>query len=164
MAVYSVVYLCPEIYAVTIRIVCIHFPLFSVKWTDQSSLGWWCHIDHTGTTNSHIHLIWTAAWSCVMKPVTVFMLWNDPVPNHHFNTAFFFLFQVPKVTHTEFCQGRTMRWALAWSFYDDVMVPVSLPSASGPFKFKSVSRFCPCECLLPVLLRRVSTAAELPPQ
>uniref|UniRef100_A0A3Q4MIE3 U6 small nuclear RNA (adenine-(43)-N(6))-methyltransferase n=1 Tax=Neolamprologus brichardi TaxID=32507 RepID=A0A3Q4MIE3_NEOBR len=32
---------------------------------------------------------------------------------------------VPKVTHTEFCQGRTMRWALAWSFYDDVVVPVS---------------------------------------
>ncbi|XP_032629483.1 RNA N(6)-adenosine-methyltransferase METTL16 [Chelonoidis abingdonii] len=30
---------------------------------------------------------------------------------------------VPKVTHTEFCQGRTMRWALAWSFYDDVRVP-----------------------------------------
>ncbi|CAL9683930.1 unnamed protein product [Knipowitschia caucasica] len=30
---------------------------------------------------------------------------------------------VPKVTYTEFCQGRTMRWALAWSFYDDVMVP-----------------------------------------
>ncbi|KAM6946056.1 RNA N(6)-adenosine-methyltransferase mettl16 [Aplochiton taeniatus] len=31
--------------------------------------------------------------------------------------------RVPKVTHTEFCQGRTMRWALAWSFYDDVIVP-----------------------------------------
>lgn len=30
---------------------------------------------------------------------------------------------VPKVTYTEFCQGRTMRWALAWSFYDDVIVP-----------------------------------------
>lgn len=30
---------------------------------------------------------------------------------------------MPKVTHTEFCQGRTMRWALAWSFYDDVIVP-----------------------------------------
>lgn len=36
-----------------------------------------------------------------------------------------FWFQVPKVTYTEFCQGRTMRWALAWSFYDDVTVPVS---------------------------------------
>lgn len=35
------------------------------------------------------------------------------------------LFQVPKVTHTEFCQGRTMRWALAWSFYEDAVVPVS---------------------------------------
>ena len=33
--------------------------------------------------------------------------------------------QVPRVTQTEFCQGRTMRWALAWSFYDDVIVPVS---------------------------------------
>nr|XP_026244730.1 U6 small nuclear RNA (adenine-(43)-N(6))-methyltransferase [Urocitellus parryii] len=31
---------------------------------------------------------------------------------------------VPKVTFTEFCQGRTMRWALAWSFYDDVTVPL----------------------------------------
>uniref|UniRef100_A0A8C5EXG3 U6 small nuclear RNA (adenine-(43)-N(6))-methyltransferase n=1 Tax=Gouania willdenowi TaxID=441366 RepID=A0A8C5EXG3_GOUWI len=30
---------------------------------------------------------------------------------------------VRKVTHTEFCQGRTMRWALAWSFYDEVIVP-----------------------------------------
>ena len=38
----------------------------------------------------------------------------------------FLVSQVPKVTHTEFCQGRTMRWALAWSFYDDVIVPVSL--------------------------------------
>ncbi|XP_069617384.1 RNA N6-adenosine-methyltransferase METTL16 [Ranitomeya imitator] len=30
---------------------------------------------------------------------------------------------VPKVAHTEFYQGRTMRWALAWSFYDDVVIP-----------------------------------------
>ncbi|XP_003222584.1 RNA N6-adenosine-methyltransferase METTL16 isoform X1 [Anolis carolinensis] len=34
---------------------------------------------------------------------------------------------VPKVTHTEFCQGRTMRWALAWSFYENVKV-LSPPS------------------------------------
>ncbi|MEE6468782.1 hypothetical protein FKM82_008379 [Ascaphus truei] len=30
---------------------------------------------------------------------------------------------VPKVAHTEFYQGRTMRWALAWSFYDVVVIP-----------------------------------------
>ncbi|KAM9320300.1 RNA N(6)-adenosine-methyltransferase METTL16 [Gastrophryne carolinensis] len=30
---------------------------------------------------------------------------------------------VPKVAHTEFFQGKTMRWALAWSFYDDVIIP-----------------------------------------
>ncbi|XP_063300059.1 RNA N6-adenosine-methyltransferase METTL16 [Pelobates fuscus] len=30
---------------------------------------------------------------------------------------------VPKVAYTEFYQGRTMRWALAWSFYDDVVIP-----------------------------------------
>lgn len=38
----------------------------------------------------------------------------------------YFFVQVPKVTHTEFCQGRTMRWALAWSFYENVKVPVSV--------------------------------------
>ncbi|KAB0366310.1 hypothetical protein FD754_010466 [Muntiacus muntjak] len=38
---------------------------------------------------------------------------------------------VPKVTYTEFCQGQTMRWALAWSFYDDVTVP-SPPSKTSP--------------------------------
>ncbi|XP_043077953.1 RNA N6-adenosine-methyltransferase mettl16 isoform X1 [Puntigrus tetrazona] len=41
---------------------------------------------------------------------------------------------VPKVTHTEFCQGRTMRWALAWSFYDDVPVP------SPPCKKRKVEK------------------------
>ncbi|XP_051934665.1 RNA N6-adenosine-methyltransferase mettl16 [Hippocampus zosterae] len=41
---------------------------------------------------------------------------------------------VPKVTHTEFCQGRTMRWALAWSFYDDVLVP------SPPSKKRKLDR------------------------
>uniref|UniRef100_A0A8C2K0L5 U6 small nuclear RNA (adenine-(43)-N(6))-methyltransferase n=1 Tax=Cyprinus carpio TaxID=7962 RepID=A0A8C2K0L5_CYPCA len=39
------------------------------------------------------------------------------------SSSSFVLSQVPKVTHTEFCQGRTMCWALAWSFYDDVPVP-----------------------------------------
>ncbi|XP_077423103.1 RNA N(6)-adenosine-methyltransferase mettl16 isoform X2 [Vanacampus margaritifer] len=41
---------------------------------------------------------------------------------------------VAKVTHTEFCQGRTMRWALAWSFYDDVIVP------SPPSKKRKLDR------------------------
>ncbi|XP_057694197.1 RNA N6-adenosine-methyltransferase mettl16 [Corythoichthys intestinalis] len=41
---------------------------------------------------------------------------------------------VPKVTHTEFCQGRTMRWALAWSFYNDVTVP------SPPSKKRKLDR------------------------
>lgn len=48
--------------------------------------------------------------------------------HQYFNFFYFFPLQVPKVTHTEFCQGRTMRWALAWSFYDDVMAPVSANS------------------------------------
>uniref|UniRef100_A0AAQ5X087 U6 small nuclear RNA (adenine-(43)-N(6))-methyltransferase n=1 Tax=Amphiprion ocellaris TaxID=80972 RepID=A0AAQ5X087_AMPOC len=46
---------------------------------------------------------------------------------------------VPKVTHTEFCQGRTMRWALAWSFYDDVTSPPNkkrkLEKARKPLSF-----------------------------
>ncbi|XP_069083121.1 RNA N6-adenosine-methyltransferase METTL16 isoform X2 [Pleurodeles waltl] len=41
---------------------------------------------------------------------------------------------VPKVAHTEFYQGRTMRWALAWSFYDDVKVP------SPPFKRRKLEK------------------------
>lgn len=41
---------------------------------------------------------------------------------------------VPKLTYTEFCQGRTMRWALAWSFYDDVTVP------SPPSKKRKLER------------------------
>ncbi|KAF7239169.1 RNA N6-adenosine-methyltransferase METTL16 [Varanus komodoensis] len=41
--------------------------------------------------------------------------------------------RVPKVTYTEFCQGRTMRWALAWSFYENVRVP-SPPSKKRKFE------------------------------
>ena len=41
---------------------------------------------------------------------------------------------VPRVTYTELCQGRTMRWALAWSFYDDVTVP------SPPSKQRKLGR------------------------
>lgn len=55
--------------------------------------------------------------------------------------------QVPKVTHTEFCQGRTMRWALAWSFYDDAMAPVSPNSvfaASPPHKTTLKPQPDPC--------------------
>uniref|UniRef100_A0A452FW96 U6 small nuclear RNA (adenine-(43)-N(6))-methyltransferase n=1 Tax=Capra hircus TaxID=9925 RepID=A0A452FW96_CAPHI len=42
--------------------------------------------------------------------------------------------RVPNVTSTELCQGRTMRWALAWSFYDDVTVP------SPPSKQRKLGR------------------------
>ncbi|CAN0055712.1 unnamed protein product [Lampetra planeri] len=30
---------------------------------------------------------------------------------------------VPRITTTTFCQGRTMRWALAWSFHHNLAVP-----------------------------------------
>ncbi|KAG5212908.1 hypothetical protein JEQ12_008694 [Ovis aries] len=42
--------------------------------------------------------------------------------------------RVPNVTSTELCQGRTMRWALAWSFHDDVTVP------SPPSKRRKLGR------------------------
>ncbi|XP_018586228.1 RNA N(6)-adenosine-methyltransferase mettl16 [Scleropages formosus] len=55
---------------------------------------------------------------------------------------------VPKVTHTEFCQGRTMRWALAWSFYDDVSVP-SPPSKKR--KMEKVRKPLSFSLLLPTV-------------
>uniref|UniRef100_A0A8C4SI16 U6 small nuclear RNA (adenine-(43)-N(6))-methyltransferase n=1 Tax=Erpetoichthys calabaricus TaxID=27687 RepID=A0A8C4SI16_ERPCA len=49
---------------------------------------------------------------------------------------------VPKVTHTEFCQGRTMRWALAWSYYEDVTAP-SPPSKKRKMeKVRKPITFC----------------------
>ncbi|XP_052801810.1 RNA N6-adenosine-methyltransferase mettl16-like [Mya arenaria] len=34
--------------------------------------------------------------------------------------------QVPKISTTEFCQGRTMRWGIAWTFDETVTFPKSL--------------------------------------
>uniref|UniRef100_A0A674N2B5 U6 small nuclear RNA (adenine-(43)-N(6))-methyltransferase n=1 Tax=Takifugu rubripes TaxID=31033 RepID=A0A674N2B5_TAKRU len=57
---------------------------------------------------------------------------------------------VPKVTHTEFCQGRTMRWALAWSFYDDMMAPSppskrrKLEKPRKPLSFRVLHKHVPC--------------------
>ncbi|XP_022096302.1 methyltransferase-like protein 16 [Acanthaster planci] len=36
-------------------------------------------------------------------------------------------FKIRNVTTTEFCQGRTMRWGIGWTFYDDIDLPVSSP-------------------------------------
>lgn len=41
---------------------------------------------------------------------------------------------VSKVAYTEFYQGKTMRWALAWSFYDDVTIP------APPFKKRKLEK------------------------
>ncbi|XP_030041761.1 RNA N(6)-adenosine-methyltransferase METTL16 [Microcaecilia unicolor] len=58
---------------------------------------------------------------------------------------------VPKVAHTEFYQGRTMRWALAWSFYDDVTVP-SPPSKKRKLeKPRKPIMFTVLECTINVL-------------
>ncbi|XP_029468382.1 RNA N6-adenosine-methyltransferase METTL16 [Rhinatrema bivittatum] len=58
---------------------------------------------------------------------------------------------IPKVAHTEFYQGRTMRWALAWSFYDDVIVP-SPPSKKRKLeKSRKPIMFTVLECTVNVL-------------
>jgi methyltransferase len=31
--------------------------------------------------------------------------------------------KVANIAETEFCQGRTMRWGLAWSFHEDYPLP-----------------------------------------
>ncbi|XP_018542767.2 LOW QUALITY PROTEIN: RNA N6-adenosine-methyltransferase mettl16 [Lates calcarifer] len=69
---------------------------------------------------------------------------------------------VPKVTHTEFCQGRTMRWALAWSFYDDVIVP-SPPSKKRKLeKSRKPLSFTLPEAGLKELQVKASRLAALP--
>ncbi|XP_068173468.1 RNA N6-adenosine-methyltransferase mettl16 [Antennarius striatus] len=69
---------------------------------------------------------------------------------------------VPKVTHTEFCQGRTMRWALAWSFYDDVIVP-SPPSKKRKLdKVRRPLSFTLPEAALKELQAKASTLSDSP--
>uniref|UniRef100_A0A8C5K8T4 U6 small nuclear RNA (adenine-(43)-N(6))-methyltransferase n=1 Tax=Jaculus jaculus TaxID=51337 RepID=A0A8C5K8T4_JACJA len=63
--------------------------------------------------------------------------------------------EVPKVTFTEFCQGRTMRWALAWSFYDDVTVP-SPPSKRRKLKPRKPITFVVLESVMKELSLKAS--------
>lgn len=48
-------------------------------------------------------------------------------------------FQIKTVTTTEFCQGHTMRWGVAWSFLPDVVVQVCLPTINFMFFETNVS-------------------------
>ncbi|XP_056414433.1 RNA N6-adenosine-methyltransferase METTL16 [Hyla sarda] len=68
---------------------------------------------------------------------------------------------VPKVAHTEFYQGRTMRWALAWSFYDDVIIP------NPPSKKRKLERprkpvmFCVLETTVKMLKSKSECTGDL---
>ncbi|XP_066455727.1 RNA N6-adenosine-methyltransferase METTL16 [Eleutherodactylus coqui] len=67
---------------------------------------------------------------------------------------------VPKVAHTEFYQGRTMRWALAWSFYDDVVIP------NPPSKKRKLERprkpmmFCVLETTVKMLKEKCDSSGD----
>lgn len=76
------------------------------------------------TTPLHLFYIDYTEW---IKTRSLFV--RNPFCSDVDHSSCYFSEQVPKVTHTEFCQGRTMRWALAWSFYEDVTMPVSYISA-----------------------------------
>lgn len=64
---------------------------------------------------------------------------------------------VTSVSQTEFCQGRTVRWAVAWTFTNSVL-KVILPLAERKlFKpitwtIKSKLKFQKCAEIVPVLL------------
>ncbi|XP_078278531.1 RNA N(6)-adenosine-methyltransferase mettl16 isoform X3 [Rhinoraja longicauda] len=69
---------------------------------------------------------------------------------------------VPKVTHTEFCQGRTMRWALAWSFYEDVIMP-SPPSKKRKLeKPRKPITFTLLECTVKEMRKKVASSEPVP--
>ncbi|KAM4044079.1 RNA N(6)-adenosine-methyltransferase METTL16 isoform 1-T2 [Anomaloglossus baeobatrachus] len=61
---------------------------------------------------------------------------------------------VPKVAHTEFYQGRTMRWALAWSFYDDVSIPDHPAKKRKLEKTRKPLTICMMETTLKMLKNR----------
>ncbi|KAK3742387.1 hypothetical protein QZH41_012029 [Actinostola sp. cb2023] len=47
--------------------------------------------------------------------------------------------QVPTVTTTRFCQGKTMRWGVAWSFLTGITVDIGPPSKRRKKETKSLS-------------------------
>ncbi|XP_053313139.1 RNA N6-adenosine-methyltransferase METTL16 [Spea bombifrons] len=66
---------------------------------------------------------------------------------------------VPKVAHTEFYQGRTMRWALAWSFYDDVIIP-NPPKKRKLEKPRKPMMFTVLEAIVKLLAAKSSQSLE----
>ncbi|KAM4701047.1 RNA N(6)-adenosine-methyltransferase METTL16 isoform 2-T2 [Discoglossus pictus] len=68
---------------------------------------------------------------------------------------------VPKVAHTEFYQGRTMRWALAWSFYDDVVIPAP-PKKRKVEKPRKPMMFTVLETTVKMLATKSAAVCEIP--
>ncbi|KAG8450715.1 hypothetical protein GDO86_003114 [Hymenochirus boettgeri] len=68
---------------------------------------------------------------------------------------------VPKFAHTEFYQGRTMRWALAWSFYNDVIIP-NPPKKRKLEKPRKPMVFTVLESTIKLLITKLPSSSEIP--
>ncbi|NP_001085334.1 RNA N6-adenosine-methyltransferase mettl16 [Xenopus laevis] len=68
---------------------------------------------------------------------------------------------VPKVAHTEFYQGRTMRWALAWSFYEEVIIP-NPPKKRKLEKPRKPMVFTVLESVIKLLTEKLPSGSEVP--
>ncbi|KAM8976763.1 RNA N(6)-adenosine-methyltransferase METTL16 isoform 2-T2 [Pelodytes ibericus] len=67
---------------------------------------------------------------------------------------------VPKVAHTEFYQGRTMRWALAWSFYEDLVIPDNPPKKRKLEKSRKPMVFTVLESTVKLLEAKSSKSSD----
>ncbi|KAE8622665.1 hypothetical protein XENTR_v10005327 [Xenopus tropicalis] len=68
---------------------------------------------------------------------------------------------VPRVAHTEFYQGRTMRWALAWSFYEEVIIP-NPPKKRKLEKPRKPMVFTVLESVIKLLVEKLPSGSEVP--